>query len=238
MTDAFTYQGDELELFQHAKNWKQYFAKQIKPHIKGKVLEVGAGIGATTLLLNDEQVPEWVLLEPDESMAKLLSIKIIANELPSNCELKSGTINSLNSSFDTIIYIDVIEHIAADSDELKKAVALLNDGGKIIILSPAFQFLFSPFDKAIGHYRRYNKKMLQQITPDELTMKSSRYYDTIGFFASVVNKLFLRQKYPTMKQVLFWDRWMVPVSKVTDKLCFHTFGKSIIGIWEKKQAGK
>ena len=53
MTESFKYQGDELELFQHAKNWKKYFSRQIKPFIKGNVLEVGAGIGATTLLLND-----------------------------------------------------------------------------------------------------------------------------------------------------------------------------------------
>ena len=56
MEKAFTYEGDELELFQHAKNWKSYFSKVTKPFIKGDVLEVGAGIGATTQLLNNGSV--------------------------------------------------------------------------------------------------------------------------------------------------------------------------------------
>ena len=116
---------------------------------------------------------------------------------------------------------------------MKKAANLLNSGGHIIVLSPAFQFLYNPFDKAIGHYRRYNKKMLGMITPAGLQLVSNKYYDSIGYFAALMNKLFLRKKYPTLKQVLFWDNWMVPVSKVTDKLFFHRFGKSIIGILEK-----
>lgn len=75
MTESFKYQGDELELFQHAKNWKKYFSRQIKPFIKGNVLEVGAGIGATTLLLNDGTASKWLMLEPDEQMSNSLKRK-------------------------------------------------------------------------------------------------------------------------------------------------------------------
>jgi len=67
-----------------------------------------------------------------------------------------------------------------------------------------------------------------------LELISNRNYDSIGFFAALANKLLLRKRYPTQKQVLFWDRWMVPVSRVTDKLFIHRFGKSIIGIWKKQ----
>jgi 2-polyprenyl-3-methyl-5-hydroxy-6-metoxy-1,4-benzoquinol methylase len=233
MTDSYKYEGNELELFQHAKHWKKYFSKQIKPHIKGTVLEVGAGIGATTRLLNDGTAKSWLMLEPDEKMSLILKGKMEANELATNCLLQTGTINLVTSTFDTIIYIDVLEHINTDTEELHKAAGLLNAGGHIIVLSPAFQFLYNPFDKAIGHYRRYNKKRLRTVTPAGLQLVSSRYYDSIGFFAALMNKLFLRKKYPTLKQVLFWDNWMIPVSKVTDKLFFHRFGKSIIGVWEK-----
>lgn len=233
MSDSFTYQGDELELFQHAKNWKTYFSHEIKPLINGNVLEVGAGIGATTLLLNDGTANKWLLLEPDEQMSTGLKKKIAAATLPANCQLQTGTINQVTETFDTIIYIDVLEHIDADGEELSKAAALLNAGGHIIVLSPAFQFLYNPFDKAIGHYRRYNKKMLRKISPPPLHIINNRYYDSVGYFAALLNKLLLRQKYPTIKQVLFWDRWMVPVSKITDKLFFHRFGKAIITAWKK-----
>jgi SAM-dependent methyltransferase len=233
MTDAYKYEGNELELFQHAKHWKKYFSKQIKPYIKGKVLEVGAGIGATTQLLNDGTAESWLMLEPDEKMSAELKKKGESKELASNCRLQTGTINQVSSTFDTIIYIDVLEHIYADGEELHKAANLLNSGGHIIVLSPAFPFLYNPFDKAIGHFRRYNKKRFRTITPDSLQLVSSCYYDSIGFFAALMNKLLLRKDYPTLQQVLFWDNWIVPVSKVSDKLFFHCFGKSIIGIWEK-----
>jgi cyclopropane fatty-acyl-phospholipid synthase-like methyltransferase len=233
MSEPFKYPGDELVLFQYATNWKKYFSKQIMPFIKGNVLEVGAGIGSTTQLLNDGSSNQWLMLEPDEKMFEMLGKRIESKEFPANCQLQKGTIDQITSTFDTIIYIDVLEHIENDAEEMKKAAALLNAGGHIIVLSPAFNFLFSPFDKAIGHYRRYNRKMFRKISPDGLQLISNRYYDTVGYFAALMNKLFLRQKYPTLKQVKFWDKWMVPVSRIKDKLLFHSFGKSIIAVWQK-----
>lgn len=233
MEQAFTYEGNELELFQHAKNWKTYFSKAIKPFISTEVLEVGAGIGATTLLLNDGGATTWLLLEPDKGMSDALKEKIYSKQLPDNCKVETGTIDDLSDQFDTIIYIDVLEHILEDKEELAKSVSRMKAGGHLIVLSPAFQSLYNPFDKAIGHYRRYNKKSLRKIGPPDLQLIQCRYYDSTGFFAAWMNKILLRKKYPTQKQVLFWDRWMIPVSKFTDKLTFHSFGKSIIAIWKK-----
>lgn len=233
MNDPFKYPGDELELFQHAARWKKYFSRQIKPLLRGKVLEAGAGIGTTTLLLNDGSVPSWLLLEPDPVMSGKLKEKKSNHELPANCSIITGTTGDLSEKFDTILYIDVLEHIEDDRAELTRATTLLNPGGHIIVLSPAFPYLFSPFDKAIGHYRRYTKKMMRQIGPAGLQLVSNRYYDSVGYFAALVNKLFLRQQYPTIKQVLFWDKWMVPVSTITDNILFHSFGKSIITAWKK-----
>ncbi len=233
MSESFTYPGEELVLFQHATHWKKYFSGKIRPFINGNVLEVGAGLGSTALLLNDGKADQWLMLEPDKNMSASLKKKIDNKEFPPNCRILKGTISQVNTTSDTIIYIDVLEHIIEDKEEMKKAAALLNKGGHIIVLSPAFQFLYSPFDKAIGHCRRYNKKMLREITPDGTMQVSSRYYDTTGFVAALMNKLFLRQKYPTLKQVRFWDNWLIPVSKITDRIFFHCFGKTIIAVWKK-----
>ena len=197
------------------------------------VLEAGAGIGSNTQYLNDGTAPAWLMLEPDKNMAGVMERNVQDKRYPPNCRLKKGTIDDVDLKLDTIIYIDVLEHIEADAAELEKAASLLNPGGHIIVLAPAFRHLYSPFDKAIGHYRRYNRKMLKAIQPPELKCISSRYYDSMGYFASLMNKVFLRQKHPSINQVLFWDRWIVPVSGVTDKVFFHSFGKSIIAIWKK-----
>lgn len=233
MNDSFKYPGDELVLFQHAIHWKKYFSKLMRPFIKGTVLEVGAGIGSTTILLNDGSASQWVLLEPDEQMSSTLEERI--KEFPSNSKVQQGNIDKVNESFDTILYVDVLEHIEDDKLELQKAVKLLKPGGHIIILAPAFQSLYSPFDKSIGHFRRYSRKKLNAIKPPETECVNCRYYDSMGFFASVMNKYFLKQKYPSLKQVKFWDNVLIPVSRLTDKLFFHSFGKTIISTWQKEK---
>jgi len=233
MNEQYKYPGDELILFENATHWKTYFSRIIRPYIKGTVLEAGAGIGGTTTLLNDGSAPKWVLLEPDASLSKTLQQKIDAKAFPPNTILRTGNIDNIAEKYDTILYIDVMEHIESDKMEIQKAFTRLNAGGHIIILSPAFPTLYSPFDKAIGHHRRYTKKMTSELSPAGLSLVHNRYYDSAGFFASLMNKLLFRQQYPTLKQVLFWDRWLIPVSTFLDKITMHSFGKSIISIWKK-----
>lgn len=236
MSNAQKYPGEELALFEKAVNWKRYFTSRLLPYIKGDVFENGAGIGGTTLLLNSKKVTQWVLGEPDIAMQQLLQQKITDKLLPVNCMLHKGTIDSLSTNrlFDCIVYIDVLEHIENDIAEVKKATAHLKPGGFLIILSPAFNSLFSPFDKAIGHYRRYTKKTLAAVADPSLQKEKLHYLDSVGYFASVMNKLFLKQSYPSHRQVQFWDKWMVPVSKITDRIFCYSFGKSILAVWKKK----
>lgn len=235
MHDLSSYQGKELALFEKAANWKRYWSSFVLPHIGTRVAEVGAGLGANTQILYKDNAEQWLLVEPDNSMSELLEKKIMSNELPTRCRMIHGTLSSFGQTpqFDTIIYIDVLEHIGNDSAEVKTAADLLLPGGKLIILSPAFQSLFSLFDKAIGHYRRYTKRTLKQVIPPSLKAVTVRYLDSTGFLMSMTNRLFLKQKYPTQKQVNFWDRKGVPVSRITDRLLFFSFGKTILGVWEK-----
>lgn len=230
-----TYIGNELELFDKAKSWKAYYGNIIKPFLKGDVLEVGAGIGATTRTLCDGSQNKWVCLEPDKSLAGEIALKLQKNELPKCCELRTGTMadQSPDELFDAIIYIDVIEHIENDGAELQCANNHLKKDGHLIILVPAHQWLYSPFDEAIGHFRRYNKKMLTHAIPPGLFQHKLVYLDSAGLMASVANKLFLKQSYPTQKQVLFWDSALVPLSKLMDVIIFNSIGKSLLGIWKK-----
>lgn len=235
MNEHYNYPGQELAFFEKAVNWKTYFSSFIKPFVGNNVLEVGSGIGATTRLLNDGSANTWTLLEPDEEMNKILQIKKASQSQFENCVIRSETIFQLSPSeiFDTIIYIDVLEHIRDDKKEMQKATELLQRNGHLIILSPAYNFLFSPFDKAIGHYRRYTSTTLKNAMPSELKLIQLKYLDSVGFFASLANKLFLKQNYPSEKQIQTWDKLMIPVSKWMDKIFFHSFGKSILGIWRK-----
>ena len=229
------YQGNELQLFQHATVWKNYFGSFIKPYLKGNILEVGAGIGSTTLQLCDGSQTEWICLEPDPVLFSQLEKNISTGTLPSCCNAIKGVITDLSpeKKFNAVIYIDVIEHIENDVAELRRVQDYLAPGGYLIILVPAHQFVYNQFDKSIGHYRRYNKKMLRKAVPQSLQLKRIIYLDSVGLLASIANKYSLKQNYPTMKQISFWDKVMVRISKFTDFLINYQTGKSLIAIWQK-----
>lgn len=229
------YVGNELELFQNATVWKNYFGSFLKPYLHGKVLEVGAGIGGTTHYLCDGTQQKWVCLEPDPKLYEELHKKIQSGQLPSCCTSVKGITRELSphEKYDAIMYIDVIEHIEKDDNELEFSKTLLAPGGHLIVLVPAHQFLFSPFDRAIGHYRRYNKRLLKNTAPKDLGLVEIKYLDSFGLLASLVNKYFLKQKYPTLKQIQFWDKTMVRLSYFTDKISAYKIGKTVVGIWKK-----
>lgn len=228
------YIGNELELFKHAHNWKKYYAKFIEGYLKNDVLEVGAGIGETTHSLCDGTQNCWVCIEPDVQLIKEIEIKKENGYLPFFIEIVTGTLDGIDSNrkFDTIIYIDVIEHIENDAEELRKAANFLKPNGHIIILVPAHNYLFSKFDKSIGHYRRYNKNMLANAVPKGFQQVDLRYLDSIGLFASLANKWFLKQDYPKLKQIKFWDNYIIPVSKIIDAITFYSMGKTVVGVWK------
>jgi SAM-dependent methyltransferase len=226
-----SYVGSELELFEGAKHWKNYIQFLIKPYIKGDVLEVGSGIGGTTSVLVNQGEKSWTMLEPDSHLSLKASEKINSQQI----KQVLGTLDDLPSSarFDSILYIDVLEHIEQDRNELSNASRFLNDDGMVIVLSPAHPFLFSPFDQAIGHFRRYNKRSIKALSPNHLKLDRVFYVDSIGFLASAANRFLLRQSDPTTAQIQTWDRLMIPLSRWVDPLLGYQFGKTIIAVWKK-----
>lgn len=234
MTD-FEYVGTELELFAKVRNWKSYWASRIRPYILGDVLEVGAGIGANTLYLNTDTDGRWVCLEPDPRLFSRLTKKRQEPDNGRRHDAVCGTLTSLSADerFNTILYIDVLEHIECDREELQLASAHLLSRGRLIVLSPAYQKLFTPFDAAIGHFRRYDRRMLRNLTPQGLLLERLFYLDSVGLALSAANLLFLRRTMPTEAQLAVWDKWVIPVSRVLDKYLGNSLGKSIIAIWQQ-----
>jgi 2-polyprenyl-3-methyl-5-hydroxy-6-metoxy-1,4-benzoquinol methylase len=164
-------------------------------------------------------------------MGRELGVQIRQGNLSSCCEVLIGTLADmpLGHKFDSLIYIDVLEHIPDDKGEVQRALRLLNPGGHLIVLSPAHPFLFSPFDQSIGHFRRYTTKSLREIVPAEVIVL--RYLDAGGMALSFANRLLLKQALPTLQQVQFWDKRVIPLSRILDRLLGYRVGKSVLGIW-------
>ena len=229
------YQGSELALFAAATQWKSYVADTLRPFLGARVLEVGAGLGANLPFLGGGAARHWVALEPDPELAAEIAARIRDGTLPPTCTVVNGTIDELGADdvFDSILYIDVVEHIEDDRAELGRAARHLARGGRLIVLAPAHQFLYSPFDAAIGHRRRYSLAALEALAPENCVILAARMLDAVGFFASLANRLLLRSAMPSAAQVLFWDRWLVPLSRRVDPLTAFRFGKTAVVVWQR-----
>jgi SAM-dependent methyltransferase len=232
---VYEYVGGELDLFSRAVNWKRYFGSRIGPFIRGDVLEVGAGIGETTRHLCDGLQRSWLCLEPDARLAARLVASLDTLRLVPRPEVRVATVADLAGTerFDTILYIDVLEHIADDREEIRRASQLLNRGGSLIVLSPAFPLLFSEFDKSVGHHRRYTRRSLAALFPSSLHRRRLFYVDCVGFAASLANRVLLRQSLPTAEQLDVWSRIMIPASRALDPVLGMLFGRSVVAIYER-----
>lgn len=227
-----TYPGGELELFKEAHAWKTYFKKRLAPYVSGEILEVGCGLGANTAVFADLKFTSWTCLEPD-----LALLARARSSLSNDSRLRflGGTLAGAEHGrrYDCILYLDVLEHIEDDAAEAARAAALLNPGGALCVLAPAHQALFSPFDAAIGHYRRYSRASLTGAIPNELRQVGLWYMDSVGLVASAANRLLLRQSAPTPAQIRFWDGCLVPASRALDPVTGYSLGKSLVGVWRK-----
>lgn len=229
-----SYVGTELEAFAQAANWRRYWSEMVRPYLGSAVLEVGAGIGSATWSLKDARHQRWLALEPDSSLAGQLQREAQARHMH-DLEVVCGSLDELagEERFDTILYIDVIEHIENDARELARAGEHLAPGGFLIVLVPAHQFLFSEFDAAIGHFRRYDRATLRKLRPAFCEEVFVRYLDSVGLLASLGNRLLLHSGVPSQGQIRFWDGKMVPVSCVLDPLFNHNLGKSLLAVWRR-----
>tara|TARA_B100000029_G_C17499755_1_gene932257 strand:+ start:655 stop:1362 length:708 start_codon:yes stop_codon:yes gene_type:complete len=224
------YQGWELSYFDQADNFRKYEFSFCKNYISGKTAEIGPGTGENIKYYFD-RVTNLHLYETSQTLFDVLKKR--TTTFP-NIKLLNQPFRNISENFDTIIYLDVIEHIQDDQEEILNACSKLNKNGKLIINVPAFNILFSKFDKDVGHFRRYNKKRLLDIfSKIDVDIKELKYFDSIGFFFSLLSKIIGSSKSNFAIKIKIWN-FLVPISKVLDKILFHSFGKSLICVVEKK----
>ena len=220
------YEGWELHNFDRANLYRAYQFSLIRKEIKGNILEVGPGnciyIGKYMRVSNS-----ITFIEPTNKYFQLLKKKFKKNKKVS---VKKNFAKLNKNSFDTIIFLDVLEHINNDKQEIKKAYKLLNKTGTIIICVPAFQFLYSTYDKKIGHYRRYSKtSFINLLNKCRITNYSIRYFDFVGFCLILLSKLFNRESLNNFSlKIKLWNI-LIPISICFDTLLMkYFFGKSLL----------
>ncbi len=224
------YPGLELENFDKATIWRKYIYSLIKKYINSNVLEVGAGIGSFTKNYQ-KKIENIVLSETDKSNYSLLIEKFKNNK---NIKVINSFTNKIENNFKTILYLNVLEHIEKDIEEINDALQKLDKGGHLIILVPAHNKLYSKFDKAIGHIKRYDISFFKSLKLENSKIIDLYYLDSLGYFLYFLNNIFFKEEtYPSKFKIFIWDKLFTPFSVILDKILNYKFGKNVMCILEK-----
>ena len=224
------YPGKELEIFDKAHFWRNYAYLLVKKFIGKKILEVGAGIGSFAKIYIKEK-SDVTLSEIDSFNYETLKKNF---NLQKNVKVENKLIQQFNETFDTIFYISVLEHIENDKKEITDAIEKLEDKGHLIICVPAHNYMYSNFDKEIGHFRRFEMNFFNTLNLKNANIKKKFFIDSFGHLLYFLNKLlFSKEIYPSKLKVFIWDKIFIPITYVIDFLSFYKFGKNIICIIQK-----
>ena len=111
---------------------------------------------------------------------------------------------------------------------------MLNKDGYLILLVPAHNKLYSNLDKAVGHYRRYEKSFFEKLIIPNGKIVKLNYLDTLGYFLYFFNKiLFKKEVYTSKFKIFIWDKFFTPVSLILDFIFQYKIGKCILAIYKK-----
>tara|TARA_B100000242_G_C43014746_1_gene471839 strand:+ start:67 stop:750 length:684 start_codon:yes stop_codon:yes gene_type:complete len=223
------YPEEATERFDKANIHINYCLSFFKKFIKGNILEVGAGCGSFTKFYQEKE-QSITLTELDKKNFLDLKNKFDGKK---NISISNSSVEFLEKKFDTIMYLHVLEHISDDIQELKRAIDKLNNNGYLVIMVPAHQKIYSNLDKAVGHFRRYEKEFFKK---DLLGLKRIKFIslDSVGYFLYFLNKFFFKEEvYPSNLKIFLWDKIFTPITMVLDIFLMYKFGKCFVAVYKK-----
>jgi len=228
--DQFAYEA--LRAFALTHNYNKWIFETFKPFIGKNVLEIGSGIGNISryLLTSCEKL---IGVDTSDIFLKHLKIDYPDIELH-NCDVAGAEILKLaDRKIDTIVCINVLEHVKDDTAALRNMHELLAPEGNLLLFVPALSFLFGTIDKNVSHYRRYNRKDLtKKLEEAGFSVTKSYYSNYIGVLGWFINGRILRRKnFPILQPILF-DK-LVPLIAKLEKLIKLPFGMNLTIIANK-----
>lgn len=222
----------DLETMSVATNYRNWMYHRLSPYIGQKILEIGAGIGNFTELLIDREL----VLPTDnyEPCIAYLSSRFgdRLKAQPILLDASGDIVTALKEyGFDTIVCLNVLEHIEDDLKALVEMHKVLEKGGRLVLLVPAFQFLHGTVDKALGHYRRYTRKdLLPVMCQAGFTIERSFYMNVVGMAGWFWNNRVIKRREESAKQIGIFDRYFAPAAELTERLLPPPLGLSLIAI--------
>jgi 2-polyprenyl-3-methyl-5-hydroxy-6-metoxy-1,4-benzoquinol methylase len=235
------YAANDLETMQEARRYGAHVFSLFRSHIGSRVLEVGSGIGTMSRPLA-EMADLVVGIEPNLNCAS--RVQEVMREQPrfalKVCHLEECDRAELASyRFDTVVCVNVLEHIADDVGALRTFRDVVTPGGRVLIFVPAVQAAYGPLDAELGHHRRYSKRRLAEAFANaDLDLVVLRYTNPIGLLGWLYNAHVTKSTAHSLAQVRVFETLVAPWALPIERVLPPPIGLSLMAVGTKVASRK
>ena len=238
MTSELTQPADQagaetLETMALARRYNRWQYEMVAPYLGKRICELGSGIGNMSELILETN-PELLVVSDTEPfyLARLRerfrerpTVRVEHLELPDASA--HGRLGGLG--IDTVIALNVFEHIRDDLGALKTARDLIVGPGRVILLVPAVKSLYGSLDVELGHHRRYTAEAVRALFGNAgMRLEALRYFNLVGCLGWWFNARVVRSRRIPRSQLQFFDR-LVPLLRLESVLELPV-GQSLIAV--------
>jgi SAM-dependent methyltransferase len=227
--------SEHLEVGTGLDNYNRWIADQFLPYVGRRVLEVGSGIGNLSQHWTDREL--FVGIDPEGACVTKCQQRF---EGRANVRFLHDYVGAPDwvprwsaDRFDTVIAVNVLEHIRDDLDALRgwREILIGGGGGNLCVFVPAFEFAYSDFDKRYGHYRRYSKETLRDKLLDAgFDIEVLRYFNMPGLLAWWATFVLLKRREAGSRQTGLYDKAVIPLMRLLEERFAPPFGNSVVAV--------
>lgn len=225
----------DQDRMQRARRYFEWQYRMARTRLGARVLEIGCGLGNFTEHLADRELVVGIDSEPGCIAAHQARFAGRANLVSLCLDVLSPEFSKLREHrLDSVACLNVLEHVADDAGALANIHAVLPEGGRVVLMVPAFESLYGPIDEKLGHYRRYRKQSLAAVAgragfrPEVL-----RYMNSAGFFGWWFNAHVAKRTAQSEAQIALFDAMVVPVLSRLERWIEPPVGQSIFAVLQK-----
>ncbi len=225
----------DLEIMGTAANYRKWIFSRFSRHIGRRIIEIETGIGNFTWLFSDREL--IIAIDIHESRVEYIKKRFQRHDniVALKGDIADKELLKLSGHKpDTIVCINVLEHAKDDVAALSNMFHMLEHGGTLALLVPSYQSLYGSIDRVVGHYRRYEKKDLEnKLAGAGFMIETMFYMNSLGVFGWFMNNRILKKEHESPTQAKVFDKLIVPWLRYVENIFRPPFGLSLITIAKK-----
>lgn len=207
--------------------YRRFQLDLISPYCGRSVLEVGAGLGEFAQGFTG--LDRLVVTDADPGAVELLAARFADRPEVEARQLALGGEVALDKPVDSVIAINVLEHIEDDAEALRSLARLVVPGGSIVLWVPGYQQLYGEFDRRVGHVRRYTPSTVSDaVQRAGLQVEVAKPVNLLGGIAWWAAVRRGGSTSPNPKLVALYDRFVVPATRAIESRIRVPFGQTVL----------